>query len=117
MRPERTIDGAILDNILPEHERISRARDSGQLEDEADRRRVSVERVFEEERAREYKAIDRMGNVWLVRNPAAWRARTRDGMTFLERPKPRHVLTYKQAISHAEVPAASAGVSSLMGEF
>ena len=67
MTREATI--AALDHILPEYTRISSAPDGGAM------MLMTHEEVLEET-ARRYKAVNENGDVLVMQNPAAWRAKT-----------------------------------------
>lgn len=74
----------LLKVVLPEYEFISKARgmnEPGVLQDGG----------------KKYKATDNAGNVYLVRNPAAWPTRTTpNGETIRYRPHPELIMTFAE---------------------
>lgn len=90
-----------LNSILPEYKKISEAPGLRQLEEESERLKLPLFKLLEAEAKKLYKAADVHGGVWLVVNPAAWKAyeETRGSLRYVgvKRPLPKQALTAKQA--------------------
>lgn len=63
---------SILDGVLIEYENIARAPTMADLEAQARDLKVSLSQLVAEERTKRYKAVDRLGVVFLIQNPAVW---------------------------------------------
>ena len=63
---------SVLNGILLEYESIAHAPTMADLEAQARDLKVSVTQLVAEERTKRYKAVDRMGVVFLIQNPAVW---------------------------------------------
>gem|GEM_PF-4766579 len=115
---------AVLDQVLPEHKKITEAPASivkmpGYSRDSTSEELNRFEAtVIAEECQRRYKAVDANGNVYLVMNPCVRRIETRkDGTCWVVHPKPQLVMTYaeaKRTASQLTVQASSANVGSLV---
>lgn len=99
---------AIIDEVLPEHKKISEA--PSRVEDlpgysaeftpeERDSFRLVA---MAQERRRRYKSVDLEGNIYLVGNPWARVIETRqDGTCWVLYPKPLKIFTYAEAKQEA----------------
>lgn len=108
---------AILDQILPEFVRISKAPTLWNLEDDADRRKISLKARVREESEKWYKSVESSsGNIYLAKNPAlmSYQSMMFAGMPcgqVITRAKPKFKMTRKEALDLAEANN-KAGVSS-----
>ena len=95
---ERASSAEILDRILMDNRKVTDAPSRVEIERRAEELRISVPEAYERERAQRYKAVDSLGNVFLIMNPAAWDLRAGT----YHRPKPELIYTAKQAREAAE---------------
>lgn len=82
-------NGAILDLVLPQHQKVSLAPASIDHYGEA---------AMAQERLIKYKAVDSSGNIYLMQNPSTWEIVVKNGVEVKIRPKPELVMTASEAL-------------------
>ena len=97
----------ILDDVLPEYPKISKAPrslfDFPEVEEiKGDPKALDAfeDRKRAEEAGKKYKAVDERGNVYLVPNPWGYEPRE-PGRKPVPRPEPEKVYTYREALAAA----------------
>lgn len=79
-----------LDSVLSDVKKISEAPSPPPFDSEEEK-----EKWFWKEEKEQYKAIDRVGNVYLVQNPCCWGSIKKDGVFYRVRPKPHKAYSAK----------------------
>lgn len=96
-RADRTF---LIDRVLPDYPKLSNAPPAPEN---------APAHWYKMEAAKEYKAIDTDGNVYLCQNPASSKFFIdQKGRGWLSRRKPKRVMTYEEALEAAKVTPASA---------